>query len=364
MIESRFLELEKKIHLLSTEQDPYEAEFSIRRQQLIQASLEGLDVALRERLMTELNGYGPLSTLLDEPDLTEILLNGPRSIWIERQGQLQLHSDHFLSSNSYEKILEKICLEAGALPTLESPARNGSWRQFRLHAIKAPICQPALMLSLRKHPQISWTLNRLEESSWCSRFEADLIRKMIEERRNFLIIGATGTGKTSVINALLAEIPAHQRCGVIEDTDEINCAHGASYKLLTRDGTTTGLPPLDQGALVRESLRMRPDRLVMGEMRGPEAKDFLMALSTGHSGSFGTLHAEDPAQALIRLEMLIQMGAPHWSLSAIRKLIRMSLDMILVTSKNEIGQRRLRGIYRLTSLEETGFLLESAIPES
>ncbi len=130
-------------------------------------------------------------------------------------------------------------------------------------------------------------------------------------------------------------------------------------KLLTREDPQKVHAPITQSDLVRRTLRLRPDRIIMGEIRGEEAKDFLMSLSTGHRGSFGTLHAQSPHQALLRLEMLIQLGAPQWSLQAIRRLIQLSLEFILITEKTSTGARKFAGLYRLSSLEDHGFLVEA-----
>ena len=184
---------------------------------------------------------------------------------------------------------------------------------------------------------------------------------LVEQKRNFLVVGTTGTGKTSILNACLKSLGSNERTVIIEDSRELTLSNSASLRLLTRDDPQKILPPIDQGDLVRHALRLRPDRLVIGEIRGPEAKDLLMALSTGHSGSFSTLHAATAAQALIRLEMLIQLGAPHWNLQAIRRLIFMSLQAIAVVGRGQNGARQLQGIFILSSLEETGFLLERLI---
>ncbi|MBX3041047.1 MAG: CpaF family protein [Bdellovibrionaceae bacterium] len=354
-----YQDLEKRIHQLSLDlADESESSFSTQRNHLIQKEISSLDENHRLRLLAEFESKGPLESLLNITGLTELLINGASDIWFERNGRLEKHDDIFLSSASYERILEKICTEANALPTLERPSANGKWRDFRMHAIRSPVARSALVVSLRRHPENPWSLRKLHEAGWCNDSEAKLLNKILQEKRNFLVIGATGSGKTSVLNALLGELPTWERCGIIEDTDEISCPSGPSFKLLTREASPGGLAAIDQGELVRQCLRMRPDRLVMGEIRGGEAKDFLMALSTGHQGSFGTLHADDPGQALLRMEMLIQMGAPHWNLMAIRKLIRLGLHSIIVTGKNENGERRLRGIHRLVSLEDSGFLLE------
>jgi pilus assembly protein CpaF len=165
-----------------------------------------------------------------------------------------------------------------------------------------------------------------------------------------------------VLNSLLDLLPENERVVVIEDSSEIALSNKASMKLLTREDPHGILPAIDQTQLVKRSLRLRPDRIVMGEVRGSEAKDFLMAMATGHSGSFGTLHAQDANQALIRLEMLIQMGAPQWSLTAIRRLIQLSLDYIIITGRATTGERQLKGVYRLCSLEDQGFLVEQVDP--
>jgi pilus assembly protein CpaF len=180
----------------------------------------------------------------------------------------------------------------------------------------------------------------------------------VEQRKNFLIVGGTGTGKTSLINALLHTCSDNERALVIEDTAEIELPNLSSMKLLTRQDPQGILKPIDQGQLLCHALRLRPDRIVVGEIRGAEAKDLLMALATGHSGSFGSLHASDARQALIRLEMLIQMGAPQWSLSAVRRLIQLSLDYVLLVGKSANGERQFQGVFKICSLEETGFLIE------
>lgn len=332
--------------------------FLLHRSRLLESGCKALPPQQAARLREEFDGWGPLTLLWEKPGVTEILVNGPEDIWFETKGRLQRWPDQFFSLASYRRILERLCQEASLPLSLETPSANGRWRGFRVHAIRPPIARDCTLLSLRKHPENPWSLESLRSSGWCDDRQAQFLEKMIEEKRNFLVIGPTGSGKTSVLNALLAVVSFSERVAIIEDTDEIARPPGPSFKLLTRIEAPGGLKAVDQGELVKQCLRMRPDRLVLGEIRGAEAKDFLMALSTGHGGSFGTLHAEDPAQALIRLEMLIQMGAPEWSLTSIRRLIRLGLENILVTGKNKNGERRLMGVHRLVSLEDSGFLLE------
>jgi pilus assembly protein CpaF len=156
-------------------------------------------------------------------------------------------------------------------------------------------------------------------------------------------------------------MPQTDRVVMIEDTSELHSPNSASVKLLTRRDPHGHLRDIHQSDLLKQALRMRPDRIVMGEIRGEEAKDLLMAFATGHTGCMGTLHAETARQALIRLEMLIQLGAPQWGLHAVRTLIWLSLQNIVVVKKDKAGRRVLDGIYRVTALEEFGFLLERTV---
>ncbi len=326
--------------------------------QLIQEETASLDADMGRRIRAEFYSWGPLCTLMEDEAVTEILVNGPDKIWFEKNGRLQEHQDGFLSELSFRNFVERLSQAAKCFITIEHPSADSSFGDFRLSLIGADLTHSHPHLSLRRHPKNPWTFEKLKDRSWCHESDIELFQRLIQERKNFLVIGSTGSGKTSVLNSLLNLLPANERVVVIEDTAEIALSNKASMKLLTREDPQGILPNIDQTQLVKRSLRLRPDRLVMGEVRGAEAKDFLMALATGHAGSFGTLHAQDPQQALIRLEMLIQMGAPQWSLTAIRRLIQLSLDYILVAGREPSGLRIFKGAYRLCSLEDHGFLVE------
>lgn len=310
------------------------------------------------RVQQELHSWGPLEVLLPDERITEILINGPSAIWIEQDGRLHRHPDCFFSENSFRNFLDRLCHAAKTHITTEFPCADGRFGDFRLSLIGSDLTQNHPHVTLRRHPKNPWNFSRLIEQNWCAPDCRQFFSELVNSRKNFLVVGPTGSGKTSVLNSFLNLMPENERLVVIEDTSEIALPNSASLKMLTREDPQGVLPPVDQTQLVRRSLRLRPDRMVMGEVRGAEAKDFLMALATGHSGSFGTLHAQNASQALIRLEMLIQMGAPQWNLQAIRRLIQMSLDYVIVCGREAEGQRRLKGIYRITSLEESGFLLE------
>ncbi len=313
---------------------------------------------VQDRLREEFFGNGPLVPLLKDETITEILVNGKDSIWYERNGRLLEFRDHFCSQLTYENFFRRLCHESGMQITLDLPFADGHWKGYRLHLLGAPIVKNGPVLCFRNHPKTSWNFGLLSQCGWSTEEGIEALIKMIEDRENFIIVGPTGSGKTSVLNACLGEIPPNERVVIIEDVEEIASPNSASTKLLTRTDPQRVLREVDQSELVRQTLRMRPERIVMSEIRGAEAKDLLMALATGHSGSIGTLHGESARQALIRLEMMIQMGAPQWSLTAIRTLIWMSLQSVIVVNKDENGKRYLEGIYRITSLDDCGFLIE------
>ncbi|MBN8536347.1 MAG: CpaF family protein [Deltaproteobacteria bacterium] len=329
-----------------------------KMQSLIENLTEHLSCAYKKRIQNEFFSYGPLEELLKDEETSEIIINDPVSIFFEKNGTLIKHTDYFLSEYTYEKFIQRLCDQTSCILNLESPFADGSFENFRISIIDKSITHHFSSVNFRRHPLTSWTFKRLIEKKWCSEVLINEFQKIISERKNFLVIGSTGSGKTSVLNSLLNLTQPTERSIIIEDTSEISLPNKASMKLLTQSNPNNIKTEINQTDLVKRSLRLRPDRIVMGEIRGSEAKDFLMALSTGHLGSFGTLHAHDPHQALIRLEMLIQMGAPNWSLSAIRRLIFLSLDMVLVVGKNASNERCFKGAYQLCSLEENGFLLE------
>ena len=326
---------------------------------LIASKISFLPSEEQDRLTQEFFDLGPLSHLIANEDITEIIVNGPQSIWFEQKGLLHRHRDSFFSSLSFKNCIDLICLESQKQATLAQPCLDAHFREFRLSLVNDELTKTQTHFCLRRHPKNPWSFERLQKAGWCSSSQALTIQKLLNQRKNLLIVGGTGSGKTSVLNSCLQALPMNERLIVIEDTLEIALPNSASMRLLTREDPQGTLPEVDQSLLVKRALRLRPDRIVMGEIRGPESKDFLMALSSGHQGSLATLHADSPNQALLRLEMLIQMGAPQWSLLAIRRLIQMSLDYIVVTQRTPEGARRLSGIYRLSSLEESGFLTEA-----
>lgn len=336
--------------------DHFEEDHEVRN--LVREATRGASAADQERIEREYFGAGPLEPLLADPEVTEIILNGGDSLWFEKSGVLKRHDDRFLSPLTFRNFIARMSRDAGIMASIDCPFADGRWRGCRVHLITPPASGDHAVVTLRRHPANPWTLEKLEGLGWASAGAMKALRSLVAERMNFLVIGCTGSGKTSVLNACLGMLGQSERAVIIEDTSELTAPNLASTKLLTRRDPHGQLREIDQSELLKQALRMRPDRLIMGEIRGAEAKDLLMAFATGHSGCMGTLHADSARQALLRLEMLVQLGAPQWSLHAVRTLILLSLHAVVVVGRTEGGGRRLEGIYRIASLEDIGFLIE------
>lgn len=311
------------------------------------------------RLTAEFFSLGPIEKLIQDTNISEIIINGKDHIFYEQKGNLHTLQDTFLSDLTFQNFIHRVLEEAGVLLNLKQPFADGNWRGWRIHIARQPVVNVNFHLSLRKHPNNPWNLPRLKDQGWAPEKAISLIEKILQEKNNILIVGPTSSGKTSVLNACLQCLPPNERIIAIEDSSELKLPNPASTKLLTRTNSNSPntLLNIDQSELVRQSLRMRPDRIIMGEARGTEAKDLLMALATGHSGSLGTIHAKDHKQALWRLEMLVQMGAPSWDTHTIRQMIVLSIEYLVVLGRYR-GERKLMGIYKLSGVEKTGFLFE------
>lgn len=297
----------------------------------------------------------PLAPLLEDKDITEIIITGKNNIWFEKSGQFYQHTTHFASNISFSNFVHLLADHAGIQTNHRAPFANGEWSGFRVHLASPPICQEH-SITLRRLKPYSLSLEDLQRTSWCSEVALHHLKKIVFERKNILVVGSTGSGKTTLLNSLILETK-NQRCVYIEDTAELVLNSPLSTRLLTRFDATGSLPNVDQTDLVKQSLRMRPDRLILGEVRGGEAKDLLLALSTGHHGSMASLHAGSAQEALMRLEMLVLMGAPEWNLLTIRRLIHHSIHALVVTEKYLNGWR-LKSIQKISSLEEFGFTFE------
>lgn len=309
-----------------------------------------------------------LNNLLDDIRVTEISINNYNSIWIEIDGKMKHSGVQFESEHLYYLFIKEICRDLDVDVCLLRPFVNGKWRNFRVHIVSDHISEGNFTISLRRIKNQAWLLQDFLGNGFLSDTDFEAIHNIINDKKTILIVGPTGSGKTSFMGGLLNILPENERCVIIEDTSEIHLPNSSSTKLLTYEQDQDLIKSVNLQDLVKQSLRMRPDRLIVGEIRGAEAKDLLLALSTGHHGSMGTLHANSASEALLRLEMLIQIGAPQWSLDTIRRLLFLSVQIIMVVGKDNDGKRRLQSISKVHSLESFGLVTEpyefSTLPNS
>ncbi|MCH2534588.1 MAG: Flp pilus assembly complex ATPase component TadA [Bdellovibrionales bacterium] len=319
-------------------------------------------IAVKSRIENEYFKFGPLEELIDNENISEILINGPKSIFYEENGIIKQHQDYFFSDRTYLNFIDRFCSNNRTTLDLHRPSAKGKWRNYRFHIIAPPLCEQYHCMSLRKHQNKYIDLNYLIETGWTTMVGYECLKHIVDSKANALIIGPTGTGKTTVLNSLLNLLPNNERIICIEDTNEIKLPNQVSLKLLTRENAIDQkMISFDQSELLKESLRLRPDRIVVGEIRGKEAKDFLLALSTGHKGALCTLHAKTAKEALWRLEILTQMGASEWNLNTIRGIINTGIDYIIELNEDH-KRRSLKSIKKLTSNDGPSFLLEEVWP--
>lgn len=298
-----------------------------------------------------------LENLLNDPDINEVLINNFQTIYYEKQGYLQKTETSFLTSANYHLYIHHLLKESHQNLDAENPTLGFQLNGCRYQIIHPTLTKADFSISIRKYNFKKFDLTYFLKNTK----PQELVSTILNKKNNFLVLGNTGSGKTTFVNGCLNALNSQERVVILEDTPELKSENSCCLNLYTRitDGGT--LQSIDLSRLIKESLRLRPDRIVVGEVRGPEAKDLLLALSTGHRGSFGTLHAANAQEALMRLEMLVQLGAPQWSLETVRRMIFFGLNYLITVAKDSNGHRFVSQISKITSLESSGFLLEDLL---
>jgi pilus assembly protein CpaF len=281
-------------------------------------------------------GLGPLDDLLADALVSEVMVNGPGPVWVERAGTLHC-TDVIVDVATIEQLLERIVAPLGlrldrTSPLVDARLPDGS----RVNAVVAPLAVDGPCLTIRRFGARAIPLAEL-----CERGVADLLTWAVRGRCNLIVSGGTGAGKTTLLNALAAVIPPTERIVTIEDAAELRLAAPHVVRLEARPSNADGVGAVSLRALVRNALRMRPDRIVVGEARGPEALDVLQAMNTGHEGSLSTCHANSPADALRRLETMVLMGDVALPLDAVRDQIAASVDFVVHIERCRDGARRV-----------------------
>ena len=317
----------------------------------------------RERLVGELSddimGHGPLERLLADDSVSEIMVNGPHDVWIEREGRLHRTTARFTDESHLRRIINKMVAEVGrrvdeTQPMVDARLPDGS----RINAIIPPLSLSGALLTIRKFGSERLNLDDLIRLGTLSPETIDLLRRCVEARLNVLISGGTGTGKTTLLNALSAAIPDSERIVTIEDAAELRLAQRHVLRLECRPSNIEGEGEVTVRELVRNSLRMRPDRIIVGEVRGAEALDMLQALNTGHDGSLSTVHANSPRDGLARLETMVLMAGYDLPLRAIRQQIASALDLVIHLERIHDGSRKVIAITEVQRVESDVITLQ------
>ncbi len=303
---------------------------------------------LADRAIAHLRGLGELDAHVRDEAVDEVLVNAGREIWIDRAGTLQHVGT--LDDDSVELLIERVLAPLGRRVDRTSPIVDARLADgARVCAVLPPIAVDGPMLSIRRFRRRILTLDAFTDAAG----EA-LLQQLLLDRCNLIVSGATSSGKTSLVAALLAEVSPSQRLLVVEDTAELPLRHPHAVRLEARPPTVDGPGAIDLAQLVRTALRLRPDRIVVGEVRGDEVLALVQAMNTGHDGSISTCHANGPTDALLRLESLVLQAAPTWPLAAIRHQLARSIDVVVHVERHADGRRRITEIAEVTPPSPTG----------
>jgi pilus assembly protein CpaF len=308
---------------------------------------------LIEDVLDELLGLGPLEPLLKDETVNDILINTHETVYVERAGRLELTDVKFQDSRHLVRIINKIVSAVGrrvdeSQPMVDARLPDGS----RVNAIIPPLAVDGPLVSIRKFAASPIDMNRLIAFGSLSEEMAVILRGVVSARRNVLISGGTGSGKTTLLNALSAYIDHGERIVTIEDSAELQLQQPHIGRLETRPANIEGTGEIAQRELVRNALRMRPDRIIVGEVRAGEAFDMLQAMNTGHDGSMTTVHANTPRDALARVEQMIGMAGLEISPRSIRQQIASAVHVVIQVERMDDGRRRVVSISELVGMEQ------------
>jgi pilus assembly protein CpaF len=342
--------------LNSLPSDRIHSEVSRLAEDLLLAENLPLSTIERDRLVSEVHhelfGLGPLEPLLGDPTISDILVNSYSNIYIERRGKLERTSISFKDDEHLMRVIERIVSTVGrrideAQPMVDARLPDGS----RVNAIIPPLALDGPTLSIRRFGTDPLRMPQLIENGALTKEIAILFEMCVRARLNIIISGGTGAGKTTLLNAMSAYIPVDERIVTIEDSAELQLQQPHVVRLETRPPNIEGRGEITQRDLVRNSLRMRPDRIVVGEVRGGETIDMLQAMNTGHDGSLTTIHANSPRDALSRLETMIQMTGMRLSDRAMRQQVASAVNLVIQVARLTDGTRRIVSIYEITGME-------------
>lgn len=305
-----------------------------------------------QEIENEVMGLGPLEPLLADPRVADILVNGPKQVYVERNGKLELTDVAFTDNDHLANIIDRIVSGVGrrideSSPMVDARLKDGS----RVNAIIPPLALDGPMMSIRRFGADLLQMEDLIALGALTEEVAQVLRGIVKAELNVLISGGTGAGKTTMLNVMSGYIPSDERIVTIEDSAELQLRQPHVVRLETRPPNIEGNGEVNQRDLVRNSLRMRPDRIVVGEVRGPEALDMLQAMNTGHDGSLTTIHANSPRDALTRVENMVSMTGINFPSKVLREQIASAIDVVIQLSRHEDGRRRLVSLQEINGME-------------
>jgi pilus assembly protein CpaF len=329
-------------------QDRLEEELTSRGLLLSETTRHGII----QDIVAEITGYGPLQSLLDDPEITEIMVNGPQKVYVEKQGRLERTNIVFEDNLHILKIIDRIVTPLGRhidsdSPMVDARLPDGS----RVNAVVPPCAVDGASLTIRKFRKEKLSILQLIGFNTLTQGMADFLRACVLGRLNIIISGGTGSGKTTFLNVLSGFIPNDERIVTIEDAAELQLQQEHVVRLETKLANVEGHGVVNVRELVRNSLRMRPDRIIIGECRGGEALDMLQAMNTGHDGSLTTVHANSPRDAISRLETLVLMAGMDLPIKIVRQQISSAVDVIVQMSRVRDGTRKITAITEVAGME-------------
>jgi pilus assembly protein CpaF len=344
---------------LESQNPPYDQREAFVRQKLtevfgrLRANVpDSIRQQITREVMDEVLGYGPIQPLLNDPDVSEVMVNGPKKVYVEKKGKLAKTGVTFENDNHVIRVIERIVLPLGRRidadsPTVDARLPDGS----RVNAIVPPVALDGPSITIRKFRRDKLTMQQLIEYGSITPQMAEFLKACVISRLNIVISGGTGSGKTTLLNVLSGLIPEDERIVTIEDAAELQLQQDHVVRLETKPASLEGKGQVTIRDLVRNSLRMRPDRIVVGECRGGETLDMLQAMNTGHDGSLTTLHANTPRDALSRLETMVLMAGMDLPVKVIRQQISAAIDLIVQQTRLKDGSRKVTAISEVAGME-------------
>ena len=307
---------------------------------------------ITREVMYELRGLGPIQPFLDDDTITEVMVNGPRNVFVERNGRIFRTDVCFQNDEHVKRVIDRIVTPIGrrideSSPMVDARLQDGS----RVNAIIPPLALNGPVITIRKFARKPFTMDALVRLGTLSEPMAQFLKAAVEARLNIMVSGGTGSGKTTTLNALSSFIPANERIVTIEDAAELQLQQEHVVSLESRPLNLEGKGEITIRMLVRNSLRMRPDRIVVGETRGGECLDMLQAMNTGHDGSLSTAHSNSPRDTLSRLETMVLMSGTTLPSRAIREQISSAIDLIVHEARLRDGTRRLTNVTELVGMD-------------